>query len=94
MNTSIKSAASALGRRGGKAKTTAKAKAAKANGRRGGRPAIDIQPLLDAIAEGGAPCQAAYYRAQYADQWRKAVRLGRINKWRDDTGVEFVEVVK
>ena len=78
----------------GSIKTPAKAKASRRNGRLGGRPVIDIQPLLDAITEGGALCRAAYYRRQYAAQWRKAVRLGRINTWRDDTGVEFVEVVK
>lgn len=69
MNTSIKSAASALGRRGGKAKTNAKANAAKANGRLGGRPAS-----VGLIGRGG-------YRAEVRRESDEAVANAKVKRW-------------
>lgn len=66
--------------------------AASANGNLGGRNAIDIDPMLALIEEEGDLCRADYYRCQYPREWRKARRLDRLNTWRDDTGIEYVEV--
>lgn len=85
-------AAQALGRLGGSKVTSAKADAARTNGAKGGRPAIDIEPMIRAIAEEGDLCRADYYRSRYPREWRKARRLDRINVWSDDTGTEYVEV--
>jgi len=56
------------------------------------RCTIDIDPMLALIEEEGDLCHADYYRCQYAREWRKARRLNRLNTWRDDTGIEYVEV--
>ena len=85
-------AAQALGRLGGYTKTEAKSEASRANGKKGGRPTIDIAPMLNLIDQDGPLCLADYYRKQYPAEWRKAVRLDKINVWRDDAGTEYVEV--
>lgn len=54
---------------------------------------IDIDPMLALIEEEGDLCHADYYRCQYPQEWLKARRLNRLNTWRDDTGIEYVEVV-
>jgi hypothetical protein len=52
-NTAISQAASAMGKKGGAAKSQAKKDAARANGEKGGRPAKSATAMLIRNAEGG-----------------------------------------